>query len=123
VVSRAGARDEAIRFITGLPGEKPIDSREEHRGLHYHSMAADKGGRHMEPFIIDIEPDSEQAKKPHEGEEFIYVLSGKLKIDYGTTEYTLDAGDSIYYDCIVPHSVVSADDKPVKILAVIYTPA
>jgi len=35
---------------------------------------------------------------------------------------TLNSGDSVYYDSIVPHCVLSADKNPVKILAVIYTP-
>jgi quercetin dioxygenase-like cupin family protein len=51
------------------------------------------------------------------------VLSGKLSLEYGTSSQVLNAGDSVYYDSIVPHRVLAADNKPVKILAVIYTPA
>ncbi|MDR0908234.1 MAG: cupin domain-containing protein [Spirochaetaceae bacterium] len=123
VISRQGERGDATRFITGLPGKDGSGTASEHKGLHYHSMAADKSGRHMEPFIVDIEPDSEQTKKPHEGEEFIYVMQGSLTIEYGVSTWTLNVGDSIYYDCIVPHCVHSADGKPVRILAVVYTPA
>jgi quercetin dioxygenase-like cupin family protein len=58
----------------------------------------------------------------HEGEEFIYVLNGNVKILYGNSSYTLSAGDSIYYDSIVEHLVEAADHNPAKILAVVYTP-
>jgi quercetin dioxygenase-like cupin family protein len=120
VITRAGNAGVSSRFITGLPS----GSRDpEHRGLSFKTLAADKGGRHMEPFIVDIESDAEQKKSSHEGEEFIYVLSGKLSVEYGTEIYELDPGDSVYYDSIVPHRVLASGEKPAQIVAVIYSPA
>jgi transcriptional regulator with XRE-family HTH domain len=120
VVTRAGEAGKTPRFVTGIPPESP--SGAPHRGLSFSALAADKSGRHMEPFIVDIEGDAEQKKSTHEGEEFIHVLSGRLSLEYGADSYTLEAGDSVYYDSIVPHRVLSADASPLKILAVIYTP-
>ena len=123
VITRAGEATASVRFITGLPETNAQNAKtENHKGLSFKALAADKNGRHMEPFIVDIEPNSVQEKTPHEGEEFIHVLSGNLKLDYGTLTDTLKAGDSVYYDSIVPHRVISADSLPVRILAVIYTP-
>jgi quercetin dioxygenase-like cupin family protein len=122
VITKAGSAGESARFITGLPGSIPPTLDGEHHGLTFRALAPGKGGRHMEPFIVDIEPDAEQEKSTHEGEEFIHVLSGNLSVDYGSMSIVLSKGDSVYYDSIVPHRVVSADNKPVKILAVIYTP-
>jgi transcriptional regulator with XRE-family HTH domain len=119
VITRAGEAADRARFITGASDA----AAGEHQGFGFHALAADKNGRHMEPFIVDIEPASEQKQSTHEGEEFIYILSGSLTVEYGNTREVLGAGDSIYYDSIVPHRVISADGKPVKILAVIYTPA
>ena len=121
VITRAGTAGDTVRFITGLPGAGS-GNENEHQGLTFKALAPDKGGRHMEPFIVDIEPDAEQKKSTHEGEEFIYVISGNLALDYGSNSQVLNEGDSVYYDSIVPHRVISADSKPVKILAVIYTP-
>ena len=124
VITRAGKAGDTARFITGLPGEvRDLSGREnDHQGLTFKALAPQKGGRHMEPFIVDIAPDAEQKKSTHEGEEFIYVISGNLALDYGSNSQVLHAGDSVYYDSIVPHRVISSDKKPVKILAVIYTP-
>ena len=124
VITRKGAAGDDTRFFTGLKSEKSgqAESPTEHQGLRFTALAPDKNSRHMEPFIVDIQPDAEQHKSTHEGEEFIYVLEGKLALDYGSLNETLDAGDSVYYDSIVPHRVISADGKPVRILAVIYTP-
>ena len=122
VITRAGSAGETARFITGLPGTGPKPGGSGHQGLSFKALAPDKGGRHMEPFIVDIESDAEQNKSTHEGEEFIYVLSGNLSLEYGSQTQVLNEGDSVYYDSIVPHRVISADSKPVRILAVIYTP-
>ncbi|MDR0876483.1 MAG: cupin domain-containing protein [Treponema sp.] len=125
VITRAGEAGAAPRFVTGLPGDAPNAAASSHNrpGLNFNALAADKGGRHMEPFIVDIQPEAEQEKSTHEGEEFIYVLSGKLSLEYGMDAHTLNQGDSVYYDSIVPHRVLSADTNPVRILAVIHTPA
>jgi len=128
VITRAGTAGEMARFITGLPeGDRRLadtarDTGNDHKGLTFRALAPDKGGRHMEPFIVDIEPDAEQKKSSHEGEEFIHVISGKLALEYGSQSDVLNEGDSVYYDSIVPHRVISADSRPVRILAVIYTP-
>ncbi|MDR2070534.1 MAG: cupin domain-containing protein [Treponema sp.] len=126
VVTRSGEAEKPPRFVTGLPGEvsTPSNAASPHsrQGLNFHALAADKGGRHMEPFIVDIEEDAEQDNSTHEGEEFIYVLSGKLSLEYGKNRYILEAGDSVYYDSIVPHRVLAAGNGAARILAVIYTP-
>jgi len=140
VITRSGQAPASSRFTTGLPeqsatagghqglsfkalaADKNGRHMEPHQGLSFKALAADKNGRHMEPFIVDIEPDAVQEQSAHEGEEFIHILSGNLKLEYGTISETLRAGDSVYYDSIVPHRVLSADSQPVRILAVIYTP-
>ena len=95
-----------------------------HKYMSYHSLSQDKSGRHMEPFIIDIEPakDADFTFSTHEGEEFIYVIEGSIEINYGKDTYTLNEGDSIYYDSIVAHHVHAGSKGRAKILGVIYTP-
>lgn len=92
--------------------------------LDFFSMAAGKKDRHMEPFMIDVKPRTGEAPplSGHEGEEFIFVLEGKIQINYGKTSYELEAGQSIYYDSIVPHDVHANGDESAKILAVVYAP-
>lgn len=105
---------EAVRFAG------PSDRE----GLEFHALAANKRDRNMEPFIIDVHPAVENSYvlSSHEGEEFIYVMSGVIEVNYGKTTYRVEAGDSIYYDSIVPHHLHAADGKDAKILAVIYAP-
>ena len=124
VITRADETASSVRFITGLSATSDEKGTGDtgRKGLSFKALAADKNGRHMEPFIVDIEPNAVQEQSAHEGEEFIHVLEGKLKLEYGAATETLAVGDSVYYDSIVPHRVLCADSQPVRILAVVYTP-
>jgi len=90
--------------------------------LDFYSLAEGKTTRHMEPFMITVNPATERQLSAHEGEEFIFVLEGSVEIEYGTDVHTLSVGDSIYYDSIVPHQVRGASPSPARILAVVYAP-
>ena len=100
------------------------DATDARKHMEYHPLAKQKAGRHMEPFVIDINPEEgkEFQLSAHEGEEFIYVMSGEVEIAYGKETYTLKEGDSIFYDSIVKHHVHGAPGKSAKILAVVYIP-
>ncbi len=115
VISRAGSPVKAVRFA-GSSGAVSGD-------LDFYSLAHNKAGRHMEPFVIDIHAYSSKEIKTssHEGEEFIYVLQGTVEIFYGKETYLLEAGDSVYLDSIVEHHVHSKNGDA-RILAVVYTP-
>lgn len=100
------------------------DASEARRNMVYHALARQKAGRHMEPFVIDIQPSekNDYHLSAHEGEEFIYVLSGDVEVVYGRQAYRLTAGDSIFYDSIVEHHVHGVEGKAAQILAVVYIP-
>lgn len=50
--------------------------------MRYHSLSKSKADRHMEPFIVDVEPTEEShfSLSSHEGEEFIYVYNPQIQI-------------------------------------------
>ena len=118
IVTRAADRekDSSISFSN--------DATDARKHMEYHPLAQQKAGRHMEPFVIDINPEDspEFQLSAHEGEEFIYVMQGEVEIVYGKETYKLGEGDSIFYDSIVKHHVHGAPGKSAKILAVVYIP-
>ena len=71
-------------------------------------------------FFIEIYPDKDEERKTisHQGEEFILVLKGELMVVYGRETYYLKAGETIYYNSIVPHYVGAHGDDPAQLLAV-----
>ena len=92
-------------------------------GYSYGSLGFDLKNRHMEPFIITLEPATIKTSKTstHEGEEFIYVLEGEMEVILGNHRDVLYPGDSIYYDSTIPHRVQCHQERNTKILAVLYT--
>ena len=99
------------------------DPARTHSTLDFHPLAPHKAARNMEPFLVDVHPaPAEVALNEHEGEEFIYVLSGRIEVRYGKDVHQLDPGDSIYYESVVPHHL-HALGGDARILAVIYAPA
>lgn len=116
VISRKGRLTEGSGFSTS--------NNDTGSGLTFHPLAGDKSGRHFEPFLIDIAPSPTSIThlSAHEGEEFIYVLSGEIEISYGKDRYRLAQGDSIYYDSVIDHNVHSANGEPAVILAIVYAP-
>mgnify|MGYP000861903565 CR=1 FL=1 len=117
VMVKSGESEQVIHF----------SGKEDHphtSALDFYPLASGKADRHMEPFIIDVHPPETEEYKlsSHEGEEFIYVMDGEIEILYGQDRYLVSAGDSIYYDSIVPHDLHAYGGEDAKILAVVYTP-
>jgi transcriptional regulator with XRE-family HTH domain len=68
----------------------------------------------------DISTYGEYSK--HEGEEFVYVLSGTLELH--TEMYTpavLEVGDSVYFDSGMRHAYIAASDLPCRIMSICAT--
>lgn len=88
----------------------------------YEALGAGKAGRKMEPFLVRLKPllDRNVSKNTHEGEEFLYVLSGKVEVFLDKYSDVLSEGDCIYYNSTIPHHVHSTEEKEALILAVIY---
>ncbi len=91
-------------------------------GYSYESLAPNKINRKMEPFLVTLEHVSKKGVPyEHNGEEFLFVLEGKVDIQLGEFRDILEPGDSIYYDSTIAHKVSCAEGEYAKIIAVLYT--
>ncbi len=62
------------------------------------------GNTVMEPHLFRVAPEAGSGDPyTHEGEEFLYVLSGDLEITLDGEEYRLKPGDSFYFESATPH--------------------
>jgi mannose-6-phosphate isomerase-like protein (cupin superfamily) len=53
----------------------------------------------------------------HDGHDWIYVLSGRLRLVLGDEDLTLEPGEAAEFSCRVPHSI-TAIDGPAEALAI-----
>ena len=60
----------------------------------------------MQPFLF-VAKKNEVKEHPltHDGEEFIYVIKGKMKFQIGNVDYTLNEGDTLYFNSLEVHQV------------------
>lgn len=70
--------------------------------------------RKLNAYYADFQPIAPEKARVHfhPGIEFLYVINGELALKIGTEEYTLEPGDSIYFDSSIPHSYRRAGKKP-----------
>ena len=67
----------------------------------------------MEPLLVEIRPQSSLAgDKPHDGEEFGYVISGRIRLRLGEQSYDIKAGESFYYPAGHGHTIDNPWKRP-----------
>jgi quercetin dioxygenase-like cupin family protein/ribosome-binding protein aMBF1 (putative translation factor) len=120
----SGEEDRPYTIVRGHDRKvvSRYDSKKgKHYGYEYESLAPYKKDRHMEPFLVTLEPaDTEEERSTHDGQEFIYVLEGTMEVRLGDEVHILEPEDTIYYDSTVPHLVKCHGESRTKILAVLY---
>ena len=92
---------------------------ERYPGYEFSSLAYNFKGRTIEPLLVYLDP-SKKAAAPvtHSGQEFNYVIEGKVKVTVGRSEYVLVPGDSVYFDAGLPHGQ-AAVEGPAQFITII----
>jgi quercetin dioxygenase-like cupin family protein len=88
----------------------------------YQNLAYNFARKKAEPFLVTVEPKPEDAgfaENRHPGQEFNYVLEGRLELRFHKERLILETGDSLYFDSSEPHGMRALDGKPAKFLALI----
>lgn len=92
-------------------------------GFFFEVLAFGATDKSIGAYLAEFPPREAHAARPHqhEGAEFIHVLQGVLAVNYQTEEYTLAAGDSVYFDASEPHSYVGYSQEPARAIVVTTT--
>ncbi|WP_137845147.1 XRE family transcriptional regulator [Microbacterium sp. 2FI] len=54
----------------------------------------------------------------HDGFEWLYVLSGRLRLRLGTQDLVLGRGEAAEFDTRTPHAMSAAGSKPAEVLSI-----
>ena len=82
-------------------GGKVINRNPEY---HFQDLAFRYANKIMQPLLVTLEPTEAVAKLiTHPGQEFNLVLEGTVIVTLGDKEFTLNEGDSIYFNPTIPH--------------------
>ena len=95
-----------------------VDRRKAYK---YHSLAYRFRKPAMEPFLVTVPPKADGALEAnrHLGEEFIYMLRGRLEVRLGEDVVVLEPHDSLYFSSRTPHAMRGLDGEPAEFLDVI----
>ncbi len=106
-------------FTLTRKGQGRVVSRDGGRfGYAYESLAAEMPGKRVEPFLLTIQPGDPVGEFRHGGQEFIYVLEGRLAFSVGGDELSLGPGDALYFDPSHEHRTRVVGKRPARFLCV-----
>ncbi|MGI8395829.1 helix-turn-helix domain-containing protein [Agrobacterium deltaense] len=77
----------------------------------------------VEPYLITLTKDSDVFPTfQHEGMEFLYMLEGEVVYRHGEQLFTMQAGDSLFFDADAPHGPEELVKLPARYLSIISYP-
>ena len=119
-----GRSSNLSSYTVTRKGQGKITSKEDDEGIEINHLALLFRNKLAEPYLAKYEYKEELQNKPistttHSGQEFDYVLSGKLKVQIGQHTEILEEGDSIYYKSSAPHGMIAVDGQDCTFVAVV----
>ena len=90
----------------------------------YTTLTPGAENKHLKAFLVKI-PALKEHKKvayQHEGEEFVYVLAGRIEIEIGENPNKLKKGDSLHFNSAIKHKLRNIGKSDAELLVVIYSP-
>jgi transcriptional regulator with XRE-family HTH domain len=115
----AQAHDVPLDELVGLPEVRDpriLPKPRVRNGRMVVPLTGQAGGLHAWKVIIP--PERKQPElRTHEGHEWLYVLSGHMRLIVADHDMTMGPGEATEFDTGRPHWFGPADDQPVEILS------
>jgi len=126
-LSRALEIDSSIllREEKKLAGKKSdADYQKRTEDYTYETLTPEARHKHLKAFKISIDPKSDHkgVSYQHQGEEFVYVLKGRVEVTVGENKNTLTPGKSLHFNSSIIHKLRNTSDKKAELLVVLFTP-
>lgn len=82
------------------------------KGYSIYPYASEYHEKKMQPFLfVAKKGEVIPHEVSHEGEEFIYVINGQMKMQVGEVEYLLTSGDSLYFNSVLRHGIMPVSEE------------
>jgi transcriptional regulator with XRE-family HTH domain len=90
----------------------------------YTTLTPGAENKHLKAFrvTIDAMTDHKGVGYQHEGEEFVYVLTGCIEVTVGDHVNTLNDDESVHFNSGIRHQLKNIGKKKAELLVIIYTP-
>lgn len=96
-------------------------SVERSKAYSYQALAAGFANKVINPYMVTVEPSDAPRNNlnTHDGQEFNYIVEGRMEIQISGSTFILETGDSIIFNSSLPHRMRALDNKRVQFLAII----
>lgn len=72
----------------------------------------------LQAYKMIISPtDDDREPGSHEGYEWVYVLSGRIRLQLGDRDFIMGAGEAAEFDTHIPHRISAADGRPAEAIS------
>lgn len=104
--------------------QKVQDYQKRTEDYTYRTLTPEAKHKHLKAFKIFIDPKSDHKgiSYQHLGEEFIYVIRGKIEVTVGENKNILKSGDSLHFNSSLVHILRNISAEKADLLVVLYTP-
>jgi transcriptional regulator with XRE-family HTH domain len=106
--------------LVGAPptGDPRVHQRPQRlHGMTVVPLTTQPGGMRAYKMILPLRPSAPDEPQTHEGYEWFYVLSGRVRLRLGEHDLVLSAGEAAEFDTRVPHWFGAAGPEPAEILS------
>jgi transcriptional regulator with XRE-family HTH domain len=88
-------------------------------GLQYRVASGNSPNVNLHAIHVTVPPQREhEAFYRHDGEEWIYVLSGRLRLIFENAEHLLKQGDSAHFEAATPHRLAAIGPHCAEVVVV-----
>jgi len=123
-ISRELAVDSASLLAEEKKKERIKSYIKRTKAYSYKALTAGAEDKHLWAYLVTLEPKKqhEMVAYKHEGEEFVYVVEGRVEIQVGKEINVIKKGQSLHFNSGISHNLKNLSSKQSTLLVVVYTP-
>ena len=123
-ISRALAVDSSSLLAEVKRKERRQSYLKRTKAYAYKCLTPGAEDKHLWAYLVTLEPKKqhEMVAYKHQGEEFLYVLDGRVEVQVGDEKSEVKKGGSLHFDSGLTHDLKNLSTKPTKLLVIVYTP-
>jgi len=117
----AAAHNVALDELVDAPatGDPRVRTRPiVRRGRTYLALTRRPGGLQSYKIVLPVEKSRGAALQSHEGYEWMYVLSGRIRLLVGSRDLVLSPGEVVEFDTRIPHAMTNPGPGRAEVLAI-----
>jgi transcriptional regulator with XRE-family HTH domain len=114
-------KPELFRVVRSAERQRLPQTGADEPGYFFEPLGAVPMDKRITPYIAEFLPASEgrtPRSHQHPGTEFLYILSGTLKVAHDSKEDAFEEGDALYFQSSVLHSYECVGDCPCEALII-----